>query len=86
MDRGKHDEVMDEGVKRSRHDETHPIKACSINVILGYAIQYLVHDVGGVCDVMIPDDCMAGRQARLFILIKHVTETLLFPGLDQGFL
>ena len=24
MDRGKHDEVMDEGVKRSRHGETHP--------------------------------------------------------------
>ena len=27
MDRGKHDEVMDEGVKRSRHGETHPKKA-----------------------------------------------------------
>ena len=24
MDRGKHDEVMDEGVKRSRHGQTHP--------------------------------------------------------------
>ena len=27
MDRGKHDEVMDEGVKHSRHGETHP-KRC----------------------------------------------------------